>query len=197
MKRSEIEKKRSEIKKKRSEIEKLLPMVMQRTAQDGSILGVILEIMAQMHAPIEEILQNSDQFFDPRRTGEAFLPMLAHWLNLTYLFEPNKVGTAPRHWQERTLPTEAGYLRELIATAVKLAKLRGTRYGLEQMLQTATGLTGVKVEEGQTDSGDTLPPFHIRVTIPSSAEKYKELIKRIVAHEKPAHITDELITVDS
>lgn len=180
---------------KADEIKKLLPVVIQRTMSNSdytddkqsseSVVSTLVRVMENIHEPTEQLLENIERVFDPRQTPERFLPMLSHWMNLIGLFKPDKAGAEPSLWEERTLPTEAGYLRELIATSVKLSKWRGTNHGLQQVLQTATGISDFSIEEGPE-------PFHIRVGVPASAKKYWELIERIVAQEKPAHVTAEI-----
>jgi len=187
---------------KRTDIKKLLPSVMQRsmvnprpssdtdTYQTGSILSTFIEVMEQMHEPTEHLLDNLHKVFDPRQVPECFLPMLAHWTNLISLFQPDKAGAEPSLWKERTLPTEPGHLRELIATSVQLSQWRGTIYGLKQVLQMATGISNFSIKEGAK-------PFHVQVGVPEAARKYWELIGRIVEQEKPAHITAEIFIKSS
>ena len=179
---------------KHTEIKKLLPSVMQRSMANNvlhdaiggnkgsSVLNTFIEVMEKMHRPTENLLDNLHDVFNPRQVPERFLPMLAHWTNLINLFQPDKAGSEPSFWKERTLPTEPGYLRELIAMSVEISQWRGTNYGLKKVLQMATGISNFSIKE--TDK-----PFHIEVGVPEEAQKYWELIQRIVAQEKPAHIT--------
>lgn len=150
-----------------------------------SALDTFIQLMEKMHEPTEHLLENLERVFDPRQSPEQFLPMLSHWMNLLGLFKPDKAGAERSLWKERTLPTEAGHLRELIATSVELSHWRGTKYGLQQVLKTATGIGDFSIDEGPE-------PFHLRVGVPVVAQKYWELIERIVAQEKPAHVTAEI-----
>ena len=182
---------------KRNDIKKLLPSVIQRSMSNprlvadtdayhtGSVLSAFIEGMEQMHEPTEYLLENLHTVFDARQVPECFLPMLAHWTNLIGLFQPDKAGAEPSLWKERTLPTEPGYLRELIATSVKLSQWRGTSYGLKRTLQMATGITDFEIKDG-------IKPFYIEVVVPESGRKYWEIIERIVDQEKPAHIIAEV-----
>lgn len=177
-------------------IQKLLPEVMQRTLHEGSVLQALVEVMAQLQQPTEHLLDDLHCLINPTQAPEYLLPMLAHWMNLTRLFQPNKVGVSPAMWENRTLPTEPDCLRALIAASVRLSKWRGTRYGMLQMLSIATGLPDFQIADG-TESGatsdETMEPFHMRVTVPPHAAPYRELIERIVEQEKPAYITAEII----
>ncbi len=187
---------------KHTEIKKLLPSVMQRSMTNNSlpngidgnkgssVLNTFIELMEKMHTPTEDLLDNLHNVFNPRQVPERFLPMLAHWTNLINLFQPDKAGSEPSFWKERTLPTEPGYLRELIAMSVEISQWRGTNYGLKKVLQMATGISNFNIKE--TDK-----PFHIQVGVPEEAQKYWELIQRIVEQEKPAHITAEVFIANS
>jgi hypothetical protein len=53
-----------------------------------------------------------------------------------------------------------------------------------RFLELATRVTGYRV----TDAGG----FHLRVDVPADAEPQREVIARIVAVIKPAHVTAEL-----
>lgn len=177
---------------KSSEIEKLLPAVYQRAADAGTPLRALLDAMETLHEPDEEILAAIDTVFDPRRTARAFLPMLAHWVNLDFLFRPLPADTGASAWSDRALPTAPGYLRELISNAAYLSKWRGTAVGLEHFLEIATGLDGFEIEESIPGS-DGLPiPFHIRISAPAAALPYRDLIERIVERQRPAYVTSEL-----
>jgi hypothetical protein len=57
-----------------------------------------------------------------------------------------------------------------------------------RMLERATGVQGYRVEETVTDESGEQLPFRVHVVVPSEAEHYLELVRRIVEHEKPAHV---------
>src|SRR5215207_1350027 len=173
-----------------AEIRHLLPGVFQRTLRPGSPLAALLEVMEALHAPSEEALSGFPRILDPRRTPDAFVPMLAAWLDLDRLFE------RPAHDVEpslgRLMPSGLGRLRELTAIAAELSKWRGTRRGLLLFLETATGLKGFEVDE-DVPGGDGLPrPFHLRLHVPPGGKRHRPLIRRIVESEKPAYVTYEL-----
>ena len=160
---------------KSSEIEKLLPAVYQRSVGAATPLRALLDVMETLHEPDEEILAAIDTVFDPRRTARAYLPMLAHWVNLEFLFRPLPAGASRSAWSERALPTAPGYLRELISNAAYLSKWRGTAVGLEHFLEIATGFDGFKIEESIIGSDGQPIPFHIRIRAPAAARPYRDL----------------------
>jgi phage tail-like protein len=176
---------------KRREIEDLIPWVFRRTLQPGSPLAVLLDIMEALHAPSERVLETLDVALDPRRTGDAFVPYLARWVDLERLLE-DESGRIEAVPGRPLLPTGLGYLRELVAAAADLSKWRGTAHGLQLFLETATGTKGFELDE-QVPGPDGRPrPFHLRVRIPEAAARYRSLIDRIVRMEKPAYVTYEL-----
>jgi len=174
-----------------SQIQKLLPEVVQRTCHEDSVLEVLLSIMSELHRPSESLLDQLQLRFNPEFAPEELLPMLAHWMDLLRLFQPESNDVRTNHWQQRTLPTDAQNLRNLIASATSISKWRGTRYGMLQMLEIATGMKGYEIEEGAIDvNGEKVPePFHIHVTVPPGADIHKDLIGRIVMQEKPVYTT--------
>jgi phage tail-like protein len=174
----------------RAEIERLLPEIFQRTLHSGRPLLALLEVMDELHAPSEAALEGIDAIFDPRRTREAFVPMLARWVGLSSLVdERGRAGPATPAVSQLDL----GRLRELVAGAATLIAWQGTGLGLRRFLETATGVTGFAIDE-QTRGTDGRPrPFHIVVHVPAAAASRRELIDRIVAGEKPAAVTYELV----
>lgn len=177
---------------KSSEIERLLPAVFQRAAGDATPLRALLDVMEALHEPDEAILAAIDMVFDPRRTDEEYLPMLAYWVNLDFLFRPLPADESLTPWSERPLPTAPGYLRELICSAARLSKWRGTALGLAHFLEIATGHTGFEIDEEVPDSDGRPTPFHICVRAPETARPQAELIERIIERQRPAYVTSEL-----
>lgn len=173
---------------KQSEIVLLLPEIFQRTYRQngeknngkGNVLSALLGVMELMQSQDEAILEDLDHYFDPdllpAAKREAFLPFLAHWVDLDWLLPQSG-------------PYEAGLycLRDLILSSQRLASTRGTRQGLKEFLETATSLRGYQVEE------DPDQPFQIIVRCPPVPEQMRPLIKRIVAGEKPAYSHCKLI----
>ncbi len=173
---------------KTRQIKKLLPWVYQRTAKPGSPLLSLLEVMQDMHAPIEETLGHLDSMFDPRRTPDAFVPYLAGWVDLGVLLDVSRSGQS----SAVTLSTGLGRLRELVASAAMLSEWRGTKKGLQLFLETATGSKGFIIDEQVTGSDGKVQPFHLRVIAPRDLLAHCSLIQRIIELEKPAYVTYEM-----
>jgi phage tail-like protein len=171
----------------RQDIENLLPAVYQSTP--GSPLDALLEVSVGLLQPVDELLDDIDHLFDPRRTPETMLPFLARWVDLDRF-----LVTRALEGERVALATGSGHLRELCAAAAELSRERGTRKGLLHFLEVATGCQGFRVEEN-TDRNGNERPFHLLVTAPQHAQEYEELIHAIVSYEKPAYVTysrDEL-----
>jgi phage tail-like protein len=174
---------------KQTQIKKLLPWVFQRTAQPGNPLAALLEVMQDMHAPVETALSDLDSLFDPRRTPECFLPYLAGWVDLGVLIDISRGGASAA---SAVFPTGLARLRELIASAATLSEWRGTRKGLEMFLKIATGSSGFSIDEQVLGPDGNARVFHMRVTAPKDLVVHRSLLERIIELEKPAYVTYEL-----
>jgi phage tail-like protein len=173
---------------KSADIDRLLPGVFQQTLEDEhGPLRALLNVMADLHEPVEQLLDSVDSVFDPYRTPDAFVAYLAGWLDLTYLLVQGPQGS-----HDYALPSGIANLRELVNAGSDLIRWRGTSRGLLQFLETATGSTGFRIEDQVLDEEGMVRPFHIRIYIPAEAEQYRPLIDTIVRADRPAHVTYEL-----
>lgn len=174
---------------KAAEIAQLLPEVFRSVAPPGSVLATLLAVMSRQHERTEQLLDGLDTVFDPRRTDDRFVPMLAHWVDLGRLLSHSGEGATGE-----TLATGTGRLRELVAHAAELSQWRGTRRGLLAFLEIATGAPGFRIEEQVPGSDGRLRPFHLRVVAPPGlADRQRMLAERIVAFEKPAYATCDIV----
>lgn len=179
-------------------IARLLPSIFQRALEDSarlerdpldSPLHSALAVMERFHAPCEAVLGDLDRYFDPRRAPDALVHFLARWVDLDRLCSASEPGEGDERGGA-PCPPELGRLRGLIALAPRLAQRRGTRAGLLQMLEVATGVRGFRVEDVRGDDGRVVP-FRVRVVIPAAAAPQAALVRRIVEQEKPAYVTEE------
>jgi phage tail-like protein len=173
------------------EIAQLFPVIFQRTLTKGNPLTGLLEVMKELQAPSEAVLQRLDSYFDPRRTTDKFVPYLAYWADLTRLFDETLNPKDQVPFSRSSIPSGPGRLRELIASAAYLSQWRGTTKGLIGFLQTATGFLDFKIQENVDLNGNPRR-FHVSIYAPKESEKYSALIRRIVELEKPAYVTYEL-----
>ena len=176
---------------KATEIEQLLPLVFQRTVEPGGPLAALLSVMEQLHERPEQILRSLDETFNPRRTPDAFVPYLAAWVDLERVFEPRRQLAGPGQ-APRAISTGSGYLRELTARAAWLSKRRGTAEGLLTFLRLATGEPGFRLVENQGLDGQPRR-YHIIVYAPGRLAAHRPLLERIIASEKPAYVTADLV----
>jgi phage tail-like protein len=173
---------------RRQAIERLLPAVYQRTAGPGGVLGAVLDVMEQLHAPDEARLETVDDLFAPYRTPERFVAFLAGWVALDPFASPGPAGGLSNGGRPAAVPV--GRLRDLVASGAELAQWRGTATGLIAMIETALGVSGVQVQE---------PPgraFHIVVRVPAAAAGQLDLVRRITEAVKPAATTYEIAVLD-
>jgi phage tail-like protein len=159
-------------------IERLLPAVYQQAATPGSPLVALLSVMEALHAPSEATLAHVDDLAAPYRAPDSLVPFLVRWVALDHV--------APSRSGEPSIPLYR--LRDLAARGAVLAQGRGTAGGLCALLATVTGVPGFTVEEPPDQ------PFHITVTVPSAAADQIDLVRRVVAAEKPAATTATVTT---
>jgi phage tail-like protein len=167
-------------------VERLPDVFKQAATGEGSPLAAVLGVMEELHERDEEILAGFGRYVDPRRTTDEFVPYLAAWVDYAWLLldPPDN----PYADVQRPFAGGLGRLRELVASAASESKWRGTSAGLIRMLERATGVQGYRVEETVLDESKQPLPFRVRVIVPRQAELYLDLVRRIVEHEKPAHV---------
>ena len=119
---------------------------------------------------IEETIGRLPEHFDPETTPDEFLPWLAGWVALALRAD----------WDATT---KRGFVREI----APLYRLRGTRAGLERMLEIYTR-EAVTVDDTVVD-----PPhfFQVQLTLsdadPHRLRRKQEIARAIIDQEKPAH----------
>jgi len=176
---------------KRKAIEHLLPEVLRRTVEPGNPMFAVLEVMEHLHDTPENRLLNLPAFFDPRRAPPEFVPLLAAWVDLSWLFESQPGHRKPGEAQVMFSPG-MDHLRELVAAATRLAHFRGTARGLLDFLRTATGIRGFEIDEHVAGADGIPKAYHIRIRAPREAVPHKALLERIIEFEKPAYVSYEL-----
>lgn len=176
---------------KTTEIKKILPSQFRQGMKKGSPLDAIVNVMANLHIKTEETLADLDRFFAPIRTDESFVPFLAQWVDLDWVYRINGTNSGP----DRAL-ISTDNVRELISLAWYLSKWRGSAKGLILFLETATGIDGFSVNDTPSDEDGRIIPFHMEITVPGSAASKRNLIERIIDNEKPAYVTYTLVITD-
>jgi phage tail-like protein len=185
----------------RQHIALLLPEIFQRTLPSEwwqaerperptapNVLGALLAVMEQLHAPTETALQNPEMYFDPLRAPDDWLPYLASWLDLDRFLKQDE----KKAWR---FPGGSQRLRQLMMEAVSLNKERGTYPGLKRFLMIATGIDGIEIT---TSAGR---PYHIIVTCPApgrlanemNQDEFSAWFEELVEAEKPAYVTCEVV----
>lgn len=175
---------------KQKEIERLLPGIFRRTIRPGNPLHGLLGAMEALQEPDEELLGHLDDFFNPYRTPDRFVPFLGTWLDLARFLLDSEKERSPD--DPPGFPPGIGCFRELIIAAVFLSKWRGTAKGLRCFLETATGIQGFAIIEQAKKPDGVQIPFHIKILAPAEAEPFRRLIERITEMEKPVYVTHEI-----
>lgn len=163
------------------QFEGLLPRVMRAgVAATGPMAGLI-DSMAALMGPRAEMISAGRSLFDPMTAPEAMLPFLAHWLGRGALFRD---PMDPR----RSLGLDDGFppgverLRLFLAAVPMLDDLRGSTDGLRAVLRIATGHTDLTVH-------DNLLACHVTVAAPAGLIPVTSWLSRVIAAERPAHMT--------
>ena len=175
---------------KEQQIVKLLPEVFQRTWHQGNVLQGYLAAMVGLISPVEKVLDDLNTYFNPRMSEEKFVILLSRWVDMETFLEEGRIHYGAesdrnkmKERADKKLSTGLGRLRELVAHAIELARMRGTIKGMTRFLEIATGCRGFKIKE-QTSS-----PFHIEIIAPAASANHHSLINRIIEREKPAYVT--------
>ncbi len=183
--------------KREAIVERLPDIFKQAVTAEGARnpLAALIGVMEELHARDEDILAGFGRYVDPHRTPDEFVPYLAAWVDYAWLLldPPDN----PYADVERPFSSGLGRLRELVASAAVESKWRGTSAGLVRRLERATGVQGYRVDETVTDESRQQLPFRVRVIVPRQAEHYLDLVRRIVEHEKPAHVIATVVLEDA
>lgn len=165
---------------RREAIERLLPPVYQRAAERGGVLVALLSAMETMHAPTEEVLASVDDLFAPYRAPDRLVAFLLGWVAMDHVLSRPRPDAPP------VSSVPIGRLRDLLAVSASVARRRGTAAGLREVVQTVIGHPVVVEEPADR-------PFHVVVRLPAAAADQLDLVRRVVAAEKPAATTADIV----
>lgn len=179
---------------RQSDIEGLFPAVYRASIGEEGPLRALVAVMETMHELPERELDNFEATLHPRRTRDAFVPMLARWVDLAWLWTEARDASAGASGRP-VLLEHVGLLRELVASAAELSQWRGTARGLVAFLRRATGLDEIELVESPPSETGEQQPFHVQVVLPHRANRPRlhALVTRIIEMEKPAHLTYEIV----
>lgn len=119
---------------------------------------------------LEATIGNLADYLDPMTTAAEFLPWLAGWVTLSLRAD----------WDEATK-------RSFIQQIVPLYRLRGTRAGLERLLELYTG------QQPEIYDAFTDPSYFFQVRLklteadPALLQLKQQIARAIIDQEKPAH----------
>jgi phage tail-like protein len=119
---------------------------------NNDLVNTLLLAFELILKPIEHVVDQIDNYFNPWVAPEALLPWLASWVDV--LLDP-------------ALPLARQ--RELITRAAELYRARGTRPGLREYLRIYAGAEPIIIESGQPGADN--PPlgpdnFHVILEVP-------------------------------
>ncbi len=152
------------------------PAVLQGVGAQSESTGLAQE--SRVYA-LEEVIANLSSYFNPQTTPAEFLPWLADWVALSLR----------DNWTEKTR-------RKFIQHMVKLYRDRGTKRGLERLLElyvnpdldlskSEPDINNVKIYEFLNI--DHYFQVEVQLASPLGLEEQKLIITSIINQEKPAH----------
>ncbi|MGQ9674622.1 MAG: phage tail protein [Chloroflexota bacterium] len=152
------------------------------------MVGRLLLIFESILKPLEGVIDQMALYFDPELAPEEFVPWLAWWVGLSL---------------DEKLPLQRR--RQMVKRAMELYRWRGTRRGLKQSIELATGVTALIVEnfdglrldrEARLGLNAHLGhrqdhTFVVTLVVPPDvdADAALDVARTIIEEDKPAHLT--------
>jgi len=143
------------------------------TYRVDDFIGRFLLIFESILSPIERMVGNLDNYFDPGITPTECLPWLASWFGLVL----------DERWPEIKR-------RELIRSAANLYQWRGTKWGLSEFIRLYTGVSTEILEPGiggKEAKKEMASIFIVQVKKADSDKMDLAVLSSIIEMEKPAH----------
>ncbi|QDS33050.1 phage tail protein [Brevibacillus brevis] len=171
-----------------------LPAVYQSEPASADFLERFLSLFGTFYWELEEQIDTISRMFDPDTTPGEFVPWLASWLGMG----------KEEHWTE-------AQRRELIRRAPELYAERGTRTGLEKMVELYTGERPMIVEYFQIRDMKAIPELHELISSLymdhpyqfclivsqecAKTEREQSVLQKILEDQKPAFTEAKLIVL--
>ncbi|MGB8955746.1 MAG: phage tail protein [Tumebacillaceae bacterium] len=172
-----------------------LPAVYQQDERSRDFMERFLSLFGTFFDEMEETIDHLSQYFDVDSSSGDLLRWLAAWLGIAV--------------DERWTDAE---IRELMKRSPELFQKRGTRAGMEEMVEIFTGQKPFIVEFFQykhlIDQSDIrsymeqlygLDPYRFSVLLKPGAirsEAHRQIVQKIIEEEKPAFAEAELIVLE-
>lgn len=172
-----------------------LPAIYQEDEKSRDFLERFLSLYGSFFLHLEEQIANMSQYIDVDAAPPEFVTWLSNWLALA----------VDDSWEEEQI-------RKLVKHAPELYKRRGTRYGIEQMIEIYTGEKPFIIEyfqyrrlQEQSELrkifsdlyGDNPYSFCVLVKPESVPTKKKRLmVEKILNDEKPAYTEAKLVVLE-
>ena len=166
---------------------------------------------------VEELLENIQDYFDPKKAPPQFIDWLASWVALELQqsrdWMQDDFGLT-REEEDQLVPLEAEREtrnRNLIRNAATLYRKRGTKAGIEEYLNIYSSNIPVVIKEltelwqvgvtsvvgGGAMIGERPHYFQVEVSVPAPnpvlLAEYKRSVRAVIDSEKPAHTHYDLL----
>ncbi|MFC5468653.1 phage tail protein [Cohnella suwonensis] len=169
-----------------------LPAVYQEEESSRDFVGRYLSLFGTLFDSVEDQIDGMAKQFDPELISGRRLRWLGSWLGFD----------SDEHWRDETV-------RKLIRAAPELYRYRGTRRGIEKLVETFTGKPPIVVEPFQfkamrdnaewrwlTDRlyGDNPHAFTVLLEQgQASSDKERVLLRALIDEHKPAYTEARLV----
>ena len=162
-----------------------IPLVVREGLSAGGasaeIAGAIAHLLGRRAARTDQALR----LIDPATAPEEMLPWLANWYGWGWLFvdpdDPRRRLPLPR-----AFPPNPSRLRALLLAWPQINRMHGQAEALRLALDVATGLPGINLDIDADRQ-------HLTVRTPALPMDWATWLARLIAHERPAHMTWELL----
>lgn len=171
-----------------------LPAVYQSEPASADFLERFLSLFGTFYLEQEQQIDTISRYFDPDTSPGEFVPWLASWIGME----------KDDHWTE-------AQRRELIRRAPELYAERGTRAGLEKMVELYTGQRPMIVEFFQIREMGAIPELHELVSSLfmehayqfclivsqdcAKTERERSVLHKILEDQKPAFTEAKLVVL--
>jgi phage tail-like protein len=156
----------------------LLPSIYQQL--DPAALG-FTEALDEVLAPIWAVLDCFDSYLDPAIAPMDFVDLLAAWVGLV----PDRTWSEPQ-------------IRRMVAASVELYRWRGTRRGIEQLVEAYIGVpprsvrdsggVAVSMDPGAVPPGEATAEVRVDILVPRSVAVDQVRLLRLLQSSVPAHV---------
>ncbi|MER7789728.1 phage tail protein [Streptomyces sp. NPDC097640] len=162
-----------------------LALMLPAVFADDDLMQRFIAGLDEVLAPLHNVLDCQDSYFTPALAPTDFTRWLGIWIG------------AETDGIEDDNPEGVARLRDAVAAAAYLHRVRGTRGGLAETIRLAFGVEAEITESGGATwsarprgafPGEPRPGLHVTLRLPSPTPADEHRLNEIVAAARPAHV---------